>query len=191
MLWEVSSSPLSKGQAECKYSRSTFSQWVGRCRAGEASCWRRNAWERQRGKGHLGVRSKLCLPGTMKEASLSCFIPRTTRPLWLRLPAVPAWRTGEACHLSRQRKASRALRQGSDWRGREGHSSFPSPGWPPVTGASLPFQRCMPSHHPALLCLSSGSSVFIVLSTHQASGPAWAVRLQPTFSASLLATTHS
>lgn len=72
--------------------------------ASGASHWGRRIWQTE-GKRSLHFRNKICLLGAQRVVSLSISLPRTTGPLWLNLPVVPAWRTGRACHLSRQRQA--------------------------------------------------------------------------------------
>lgn len=106
----------------------------------------------------------------MKGVSLSCLVPRTTRPLWSNLPAVCAWRTREACHLSR---SIQGRRQCSQWRGRE------RPPFPPLTLMASRY-RCIPAISEmhalppsGLPMLDSGNSIFVLLSTPQILCLAW------------------
>lgn len=106
----------------------------------------------------------------MKGVPLCCLVPRTTRPLWSSLPAVPARRPGGACHLSR---GIQGPRQCGPWRGRE------RPPFPPLTVTASCY-RCIPAFSEMHVLLPSGlpmlglgNSVFIVLSTPQILCLAW------------------
>lgn len=116
----------------------------------------------------------ICLLATRKGMSLFCSVPKTTCPLWLNLPAVPAWRLEEPTVWA-DKGRFQCLRHGSQWRGREQPPFLLSPWWP-ITGASLllSFQRCMPSHHLGSQCCNSEIlPMFILLSTYQILCSAW------------------
>lgn len=129
MLWH-------ERQAPCNCTGSHSGPMTGGAGAASVPCWGRSAWERQKGKSSIGVRSKICLLATRKGMSLSCSVPQTTCPLWSNLPAVPAWRPGEPVVWA-DRGRLQCRRQGSQWRGRE-----QSPFLPLTLMASC--YRCIP-----------------------------------------------